>query len=81
MGLIQYIQYITQLIHFLIFFSIDPWNCADRSDNYANVADNIDWIKKKIGEHESTNRKSSGSIRFKSHVFTSSFIMSGIYFS
>ena len=80
-GLIQNIQHIAQQSHFLIAFSIDPWNCTTRGgDQYANVADNIDWINNKIWAHESKNiKRSSGSNEFKSHLFTLLFIISWIY--
>ena len=82
-GLIKNIHHIAQHTQFIIAFSIDPWNCATRGRHqYANVADNIDWINNKIWVHESKNiKRSSGSNKFKSHAFTLSFIISWIYLS
>ena len=81
-GLVQHI-YMAQQTQFPISFSLDPWNCENRGRSaFANVAYNIDWINNKIRKHRRTNIwRSSGSNKFKSHVFTLSFIMSGIYSS
>ena len=77
----EYMVYSQQTQLLSISFSLDPWNGANRGGEYANVVYNIDWIKNKLREHKSTNRKSSGSTKFKSHVFILLFIMSGIFLS
>ena len=79
-GLEQHI-YMAQQTQSHISFFLDPWNCENRGKAaFANVAYNIDWINNKIRKHRRTNVwRSSGSSKFKSHVFTLSFIMSGIY--
>ena len=77
-GLIQHIWYTYRNI--IVSFSLDPWDCSYKGSTYANVAYNIDWINDKLLEHKSTNNRirSSGSVKFKSHVFTLSLIISRI---